>query len=105
MGVSLPSSLSSKDAPDTNAGILEVPKLPKGRGVASKEARDVFLLLFFRFCTGSTRVPIDGFSALPGPKNKIIKFSIELRKNKDEDLKCQKLIENFKTAKGKKIFM
>ena len=50
------------------------------------------LLLFFRFCTGSTRVPIDGFSALPGPKNKIIKFSIELRKNKDEDLKCQKLI-------------
>ena len=50
------------------------------------------LLLFFRFCTGSTRIPIDGFSALPGPKNKIIKFSIELRKNKDEDLKCQKLI-------------
>ena len=50
------------------------------------------LLLFYRFCYGSTRVPIDGFSALPGPKNKIIKFSIELRKNKDEDLKCQKLI-------------
>lgn len=49
MGVSLPSSLSSKDAPDTSAGILEVPKLPKGRGVASKEARDVFLLLLFFF--------------------------------------------------------
>ena len=50
------------------------------------------LFLFFRFCTGSTRVPVDGFSALPGPKNKIIKFSIELQKNQDEKLKCQKLI-------------
>ena len=50
------------------------------------------LFLFFRFCTGSTRVPIDGFSSLPGPKNKIIKFSIELRKNEDENKKCQKLI-------------
>ena len=59
---------------------------------ALSELNNEELLLFFRFCTGSTRVPIDGFSALPGPKNKIIKFSIELRKNKDEDLKCQKLI-------------
>ena len=50
------------------------------------------LLLFYRFCTGSTRVPIDGFSSLPGPKNKIIKFSIELRKNADENKKPQKLI-------------
>ena len=50
------------------------------------------LLLFYRFCTGSTRVPIDGFSSLPGPKNKIIKFSIELRKNEDENKKPQKLI-------------
>ena len=50
------------------------------------------LLLFYRFCTGSTRVPIDGFSSLPGPKNKIIKFSIELRKNEDKNKKPQKLI-------------
>jgi E3 ubiquitin-protein ligase HUWE1 len=50
------------------------------------------LLLFFRFCTGSTRVPIDGFSALPGPKNKIIKFSIELLNNKNDNDKINKLI-------------
>ena len=50
------------------------------------------LLLFYRFCTGSTRVPIDGFSSLPGPKNKIIKFSIEVRKNEDENKKPPKLI-------------
>ena len=50
------------------------------------------LLLFFKFCTGSTRVPIDGFSALPGPKNKIIKFSIELRNYKDENIHSQRLI-------------
>ena len=50
------------------------------------------LLLFYRFCTGSTRVPIDGFSSLPGTKNKIIKFSIEVRKNEDENKKPQKLI-------------
>lgn len=47
MGVSLLSLLSSKDAPDTSPGILEVPKLPKGRGVASKEARDGFFFFFF----------------------------------------------------------
>lgn len=47
MGVSLLSLLSSKDAPDTSPGILEVPKLPKGRGVASKEARDVFFFSSF----------------------------------------------------------
>ena len=45
------------------------------------------LLLFFKFCTGSTRIPVDGFSALPGPKNKIIKFSIELLKDKDDKVK------------------
>ena len=50
------------------------------------------LLLFFKFCTGSTRVPIDGFSALPGPKNKVIKFSIELRNYKDENIHSQRLI-------------
>ena len=35
------------------------------------------LLLFYKFCTGSTRVPIDGFSSLSGPRNKIMKFTIE----------------------------
>ena len=45
------------------------------------------LLLFFKFCTGSTRIPVDGFSALPGPKNKIIKFNIELLKDKDDKAK------------------
>lgn len=49
MGVSLLSSLSYKDAPDTSPGILEVPKLPQGRGVASKEARDGFFFLFLLF--------------------------------------------------------
>ena len=49
MGVSLPSSLSSKDAPDTSPGILEVPKLLKGRGVASIWARDVVFFFFFSF--------------------------------------------------------
>ena len=50
------------------------------------------LLLFYKFCTGSTRIPVDGFSALPGPKNKIIKFSIELRNNKEENANSYKLI-------------
>jgi ubiquitin-protein ligase E3 C len=35
------------------------------------------LLLFFKFCTGCTRIPIDGFNSLPGTRNKIKKFCIE----------------------------
>ena len=35
------------------------------------------LLLFYKFCTGSMRVPIDGFSSISGPRNKIMKFTIE----------------------------
>jgi E3 ubiquitin-protein ligase HUWE1 len=57
-----------------------------------QELNNEQLLLFFKFCTGSTRVPVDGFSALPGPKNKIIKFSIELKSDKGEKKKDLKLI-------------
>jgi hypothetical protein len=35
------------------------------------------LLLFYKFCTGGTRVPIDGFNALQGTRNKYQKFCIE----------------------------
>ena len=41
------------------------------------------LLLFYKFCTGSTRVPLDGFSSLSGPRNKIMKFTIEVIKKED----------------------
>ena len=57
-----------------------------------EELNNEQLLLFFKFCTGSTRVPVDGFSALPGPKNKIIKFCIELLNNKNDNDKINKLI-------------
>jgi len=35
------------------------------------------LLAFYRFCTGCTRVPIDGFGSLQGTRNKYQKFCIE----------------------------
>ena len=35
------------------------------------------LLLFYKFCTGGTRIPIDGFNALQGTRNKYQKFCIE----------------------------
>ena len=35
------------------------------------------LLLFYKFCTGSTRVPIDGFNSLQGTRNKYQKFCVE----------------------------
>ena len=52
------------------------------------------LLLFFKFCTGSTTIPLDGFSSLPGPKNKIIKFTIDICKidNNCNNKKINKLI-------------
>ena len=50
------------------------------------------LLLFFKFCTGSIRIPLDGFSSLPGPKNKIIKFTIEISKIDNKNIKSPKLI-------------
>ena len=56
------------------------------------------LLLFYKFCTGSMRIPLDGFSALSGPRNKIMKFTIECicnndnDKNVNNDKSCNKLI-------------
>ena len=50
------------------------------------------LLLFYKFCTGSTRVPIDGFSSLSGPRNKIMKFTIESINNDNNDKPINKLI-------------
>ena len=35
------------------------------------------LLLFYKFCTGSMRIPVDGFSSISGPRNKLMKFTIE----------------------------
>lgn len=35
------------------------------------------LFLFYKFCTGCTRVPIDGFNSLQGTRNKYQKFCIE----------------------------
>ena len=50
------------------------------------------LLMFYKFCTGSTRVPLDGFSSLSGPRNKIMKFTIESSKDEENNNKCIKLI-------------
>ena len=55
------------------------------------------LFLFYKFCTGSTGVPLDGFSSLSGPRNKIMKFTIECLSNNDNNdnnlsNKCNKLI-------------
>ena len=50
------------------------------------------LLIFYKFCTGSTRVPLDGFSSLSGPRNKIMKFTIESINDEDNNNKCKKLI-------------
>lgn len=35
------------------------------------------LLVFYKFCTGCSRVPIDGFGSLQGTRNKLLKFCIE----------------------------
>lgn len=45
------------------------------------------LVVFFKFCTGCNRVPIDGFNSLQGTRNKLLKFSIEspLKKEQNED--------------------
>lgn len=50
------------------------------------------LNVFYRFCTGGTRVPIDGFKSLPGTRNKYHKFCIENTIIKDTNLK-NRLIE------------
>ena len=50
------------------------------------------LLLFYKFCTGSIGIPVDGFSSISGPRNKIMKFTIECIKKNDDNKKCNKLI-------------
>ena len=52
------------------------------------------MLVFFKFCTGSTRVPIDGFNSLQGNRNKLHKFCIDSGSaEKVEDKNKKKLIE------------
>jgi hypothetical protein len=46
------------------------------------------LLSFYKFCTGCTRVPIDGFNSLQGTRNKYQKFCIEsptIKEKKEEE--------------------
>ena len=38
------------------------------------------LLKFFKFCTGCSKVPVDGFNSLTSTRNKYKKFCIESRK-------------------------
>ncbi len=45
------------------------------------------LLVFFKFCTGCSKVPVDGFNSLTSTRNKYKKFCIESRSD------CSKLIE------------
>lgn len=37
------------------------------------------LLTFFKFCTGCSKVPVDGFNSLTSTRNKYKKFCIESR--------------------------
>ena len=37
------------------------------------------LLIFFKFCTGCSKVPVDGFNSLTSTRNKYRKFCIESR--------------------------
>ena len=39
------------------------------------------LLQFYKFCTGSNRLPIDGFCSILGPKKKMMKFTIDSGKD------------------------
>ena len=43
------------------------------------------LLVFFKFCTGLSKVPVDGFNSLTSTRNKYKKFCIESR-NETEKL-------------------
>ena len=45
------------------------------------------LLSFFKFCTGCSKVPVDGFNSLTSTRNKYRKFCIESR------TETEKLIE------------
>lgn len=43
------------------------------------------LAVFFKFCTGCNRVPIDGFNSLQATRNKLLKFSIESPLKKEQN--------------------
>ena len=61
---------------------------------AIKELNESELVNFYRFCSGTCKVPIDGFGALKGGNNKIHKFCIEEPKINDGNLhKAIRLIE------------
>jgi len=59
------------------------------------ELSDEKLLLFYKFCTGSTRIPIDGFNSLQGSRNKYQKFCIDSGTITESDNKCSSLIEAY----------
>lgn len=42
-----------------------------------KELNDDELLIFYSFCTGRAKVPIDGFDSLMGPNNQVQHFTID----------------------------
>jgi hypothetical protein len=50
------------------------------------------LLVFFKFCTGSTRVPVDGFNSLQGNRNKLHKFCIDSG-TPDKEIKHEKSLK------------
>ena len=50
-------------------------------------------LIFYKFCTGCSRIPIDGFGSLQGTRNKIMKFCIESPSMKDKICNHNRLIE------------
>ena len=50
-----------------------------------RELNESELVNFYRFCTGTCKVPIDGFGALKGGNNKIHKFCIEESEINDND--------------------
>ena len=59
-----------------------------------KELSQENLLTFYRFCTGLTRLPIDGFKSLQGARHKLQQFCIdELRQNENHKHMKYQLIE------------
>ena len=57
------------------------------------ELKQEELLIFYKFCTGCSRIPIDGFGSLQGTRNKIMKFCIESPSMKDKICNHNRLIE------------
>ena len=58
-----------------------------------KELKQEELLIFYKFCTGCSRIPIDGFGSLQGTRNKLMKFCIESPSMKDKICNHNRLIE------------